>query len=315
MAHSNASVEARSDSPRDIVNQVPLDVPDYELPLSLLTPEPSLGVADRPTAKRDFLQPLHIQRNPASGTFSSHGCGTELSTGFCMSGAYVPHNDRQETTPLVLWRTREDIEATDSSGKTIIHLAVEAADIEFLEQICEPLSRIEPGTLRGIGSDRNGHTVYHTATSLNDRSLFEFLLAHDAPLPVPESGRPNLLDLAILTGSETISELLIDQNLVPGPHTACMHRAIRSRQERIARLLLPSLKPLQWTTAAEIGTLSNLAHDNGMHSLADDILATHFQYCGAQDTVQGLDKLEKFLEALKSDIDQPERSAFGNQAI
>jgi len=99
----------------------------------------------------------------------------------------------------------EDYSRKSSTGKTTLHYAVEAKNLELVKMIVA-----NNPSLVGI-SDQYGNTALHRAVALNQRQIVEYLLQSNSDLEINKADRngETILDIANASGYTELAEYLV----------------------------------------------------------------------------------------------------------
>ncbi len=99
----------------------------------------------------------------------------------------------------------EDLNRQSSNGRTTLHYAIEAKNLELVKMILTINAN-----LSGI-VDKQGNTSLHRAVALNQRQIVEYLLQSNSDLEInkPDRNGETVLDIANASGYTELAEYLV----------------------------------------------------------------------------------------------------------
>lgn len=100
-----------------------------------------------------------------------------------------------------------DLNRKNSIGRTTLHYAVEANDLELIKLIITNNKSIV-----GI-EDKQGNTSLHRAVALNRRQIVEYILPFDNDINKVDRNGETILDLATNSGYTELADLLINKGV------------------------------------------------------------------------------------------------------
>jgi hypothetical protein len=104
-----------------------------------------------------------------------------------------------------------DLERTSATGRTSLHYAVEAKDIDLVSKMVMNSPSYVINTLDG-----NGNSALHLAVFLNQKEILEILLQYDPDIDQVDRNGETALDIAMANENKVISELLLSRGAKSG---------------------------------------------------------------------------------------------------
>lgn len=158
-------------------------------------------------------------------------------------------------------------QSTDILQRNLPHLAVEATDLQTLQDLWAADSNIFEIT----GTDVFGFSLLALAAIRGKVPIFDYLSQRGAPLTTFDHENRSVLALACLTGNRQIVELILKKQLFCPPLLTGLYYAIEGGHEHVANLLMPVLIDPTCFDQAGMFRAAKYAESKGMQHFAHEL--------------------------------------------